>query len=194
MQETAKPKYYVLDAGTYDHPMALVYEIPDPNDDDSWWGGQTFLNPPAETLVAEIRTGHEHGVLLPFYNAPSLMSDAFHEALLEAGVDNLEVYDAVIQSKDGSVVHKGYKAFNLVGLISAADRSKTVFRDPPGTTLIDASIEHLEVDGDKARGLKMFRLAENVSAVMVHEDVKRVLESKGFPHLIFTEPKDFFTL
>ena len=192
MQETTKPKYYVLEAGSDE--MMLLYGIPNPSRRDRWWGGQTFLERPAETVVAKIITGHERGVLLPFYNSACLMSDAFHEALLEAGVDNLEVYDAIIRSEDGSVVHKGYKAFNLVGRIRAADRSKTVFRDPPGTTLIDASIEHLEVDGDKARGLKMFRLAENVSAVMVHEDVKRVLESKGFQHLRFTEPTDFFTL
>jgi hypothetical protein len=192
MTTRTKPKYYVLNSSN-DSRM-LLYSLPNPSLEDRWWAGHAFKNPPKVPVVAIITEGNEKGELLHYFNSTNLMSNAFYEALLEAGVDNLDVYDAIIQSEDGSVVHKGYKAFNLIGLIRAADMSRTVFRDPPGTTLIDASIEHLEVDGHKPRGLKMFRLAENVSAVLVHEDVKRVLESKGFPHVIFTEPKDFTSL
>ncbi|NVJ21929.1 MULTISPECIES: hypothetical protein [Myxococcus] len=185
----ATPKYYILESGSHD--MMLIYPVPNPGLRDRWWAGKPFQRPPAQPIVAEIRTGTEQGELLDYFNAASLMSNALHAALLEAGVDNLDVYDAVIQSEDGTVIHRGYKAFNVIGLVRAANLAETVFHSPDSSTLIDASIDHLAIDGDKPRGLKLFRLAENVSAVLVSEDVKRVLESKAFPHLRFLEPHEF---
>ncbi|MFY2558794.1 hypothetical protein ACN469_14295 [Corallococcus terminator] len=185
----APPKYYILASSSHD--MMLIYPPLDPGSRDRWWAGRPFQHPPEQPIIADIRPGNERGELLDYFNTASLMSNAFHAALLEAGVDNVDVYDAVIQSEDGTIAHRGYKAFNVIGLVRAANLAETVFHSPDSSTLIDASIDHLAIDGDKPRGLKLFRLAENVSAVLVHEDVKRVLESKSFPHLRFLEPREF---
>ncbi|NTX66198.1 hypothetical protein HUA74_36625 [Myxococcus sp. CA051A] len=171
--------------------MMLIYPVPNLSLRDRWWAGKPFQRPPSQLIVVGIIPGNEQGELLDYFNTANLMSNAFHAALLEAGVDSLDVYDAVIQSEDGTVVHRGYKVFNVIGLVRAANLAETVFHTPDSSRLIDASIDHLAIDGDKPRGLKLFRLAENVSAVLVHEDVKRVLESKAFPHLRFLEPHEF---
>jgi len=185
----APPQYYILESSSHD--MMLIYPPQDPGLRDRWWAGKPFQHPPEQPIVADIIPGNEQGELLDYFNTSSLMSKAFHEALLEAGVDNLDVYDAVLQSEDGTIIHRGYKAFNVIGLVRAANLAETVFHSPDSSRLIDASIDHLVIDGDKPRGLKLFRLAENVGAVLVHEDVKRVLESKAFPHLRFLEPHEF---
>ncbi len=191
MAKSKKPNYCVLDSESDD--MMLLYEPPDPSFDDGWFGGRRFKTAPKEPVIVTIQPGNEQGDLLSYFGTATLMSDAFYEALREAGVDNLDVYEAVIQSKDGSVVHRGYKAFNLVGLVQAADLKATVFSDPQGSRLIDASIESLAIDPVKARGALMFRLAEYVGAVIVHEQVKRVIEAKRFPHVIFREPSEFIS-
>ncbi len=119
------------------------------------------------------------------------MSTGFAEALAQCGVDNLDLYDAVLRSEDGSVEYGGYKAFNLVGIRKAADLEATVFNDPPGTRMVDASIESLAIDPDKAGGVLMFRLAEYVGAVVVHRKVKEFIEARDFPGIVFREPSAF---
>lgn len=189
MTQANKPHYYVLDSESPD--MMLLFDIPDPSFDDDWYGGRRFETQPQEPIIIRIIPDNEQGDLLPYFGTTCVMSDAFYDALHEAGVDNLEVFEAVIQSKDGTIVHAGYKAFNIVGLVRAADLSKTKFTDDNPSRLIDASIEALEIDPDKAHGLLMFRLAEYVGAVLVHEKVKQVIEAKKFPYIVFREPGDF---
>ncbi len=118
------------------------------------------------------------------------MSDEFYKLLCEAGVDNLDVYDAVLRSGDGRAEYKGFKAFNVIGLVRAADLSKTVFR-PGSSDLIDASIDSLAIGPAKAQGLLMFRLAEYVSAVIVHERVKDAIEPLHLPYVQFNDPGNF---
>jgi hypothetical protein len=184
--------YYVLDSESDD--MMLLYEPEDPSDEEDWVSGHRFKTQPKEPVVVEIQEENEHAELLPFFGTATLMSDAFYEALREAGVDNLDVYDARIQSGDGSVVYEGYKAFNVIGMVQAADLSRTVFNDPSGSRLIDAGIENLAIDPKKTKDLLMFRLAEYVAAVIVHEKVKRAIEAKKFPYIVFREPSDFISL
>lgn len=192
---TRAPNYYVLDhygnnREGNDNRMRL-YAIPNPGPLDGWLSGHKFKNPPKEPVVVRIRDGYEGREPLPFSTAVNVMSNEFYSALCDAGVDNIDVYDAVLRSRDGTIEHKGFKAFNILGLVRAADLSKTVFNDPPGSRLIDASIQTLEIDPDKAMGFLMFRLAEYVSAVIVHERVKRFIEPMNFPYIQFTETKDF---
>jgi hypothetical protein len=190
--DKADSPYYVLD-GANPNRM-LLYDVEEPNDEDNWLLGQPFTAPPDEPVVAEIQPGYERKELLPFFGTPPIMSDAFYQALVEAGVDNLEVYEAVLRSADGSVEHTGFKAFNVVGLVSAADLTRTAFLPDNPSRLIDASIESLAVDPDKAKDLLLFRLAEYVGAVIVHERVKRFIEARAFPHVVFRDPGEFIGL
>ena len=182
-------QYYVLGANA--ERRMLLSPPPDPNDDDTWWAGTKFQRPPDLPVVAEIKKGYEDADLLDFFGPASLLSNALYEALIAAGVDNLEVYDAEIQSEDGKIVHKNYKAFNLIGLVKAADMAKSQFSADVPSRLIDASIQKLEIDGDKARGALMFRLAEYVGAVIVHERVKRAIEAAGVKTVTFTAPDQY---
>ena len=190
------PKYYVLDSYGNNHKgeenRMLLYGIPNPRL-DGWLSGHKFKQSPKEPVVVTIQPGEEYADLLPYFGTPNVMSNAFYKALCDAGVDNVDVYDAVLRSEDGKVEFKGFKAFNILGLVRAADLKRTVFNGPPGTRLIDASIDSLAIDPNKARGLLMFRLMENVSAIVVHERVKRFIEPMNFPYVQFTEPKNWWS-
>ncbi|BFU91458.1 MAG: hypothetical protein NTAFB01_26450 [Nitrospira sp.] len=171
--------------------MMLLYEPPDPSLRDGWFGGRRFQKQPREPIVVEIQPKSERSELLPYFGTATLMRNDFYDALREAGVDNMDVYEAVIQTEDGSIRHQGYKAFNLIGVVRAADLRQTVFNDPPASRLIDASISKLEIDPNKAKGLLMFRLAEYVGAVVVHRKVKEAIGAKRFPHVEFTDPGEY---
>jgi hypothetical protein len=187
----ALPNYFVLD--TSNPNRMLLYDMPNPSARETWVGGVRFRSRIDEPVIVEIQPGYEKAELVPYFDRANLMSDAFYEALREAGVDNLDVYEAEIHSGDGRIVHRGYRAFNVIGVVEAADLDKTVFNSPPGTTLIDASIETLEIDARRTGGLLLFRLAEYVSAVVVHEKIKNAIEAKGFRDVIFREPSEFMS-
>lgn len=185
----ARSQYYILDSGNPNR--MLLYPPPNPSLRDRWMSGRRFVKPPTEPVVATIQPGYEKSELVPYFDAARMMNVAMHDALRSAGVDNLDAYDAEIRSEDGSIVHRGYKAFNLIGLVQAADLKKTVFNDPPASRVIDASIEHLVIDDTKVGGLLMFRLAEFVGAVIVHEKVRRVIEARRIRDVVFREPHEF---
>lgn len=184
--------YYEL---TSENPnRMLLGGIFHPDPAESWSLGRRFKTPPPVPVVAKIKAGFENKELLPLFTTPELMSNEFYSAMLEAGVDNLDVYDAVIRSKDGAVEFKGYKAFCVVGLIDAADLERTKFSADNPSRQIDASIEQLALDESKLGGVLCFRLAEYTGSVFIHEKVKRHLEKKNFPSVVFREVKDFISL
>jgi hypothetical protein len=185
-------EYFVLSSGS--RGMMLLYPPPNPSLRDLWMGGQRFQKPPREPVVAKIRPGHESGDVLHYFGTASLMSDELYGTLREAGVDNIDGYEAVIRSETGAVEHRGFKAFNILGIVRAADLGETRFRDGSGSRLIDANIDSLAIDPKKAQGLLMFRLAEYVGAVIVHARVKRAVEAKGLPNVRFQEPAEFLSL
>lgn len=186
-----KSEYFVLDS---EHPdMMLLFPPQAPSLRDNWLFGTPFTKPPKSPVVVRIRPGHEQGQLLDYFGSARLMSNAFHEALVSAGVDNLDVYEAVLQSENGKTQIEGYKAFNVIGMVAAADMAKTRFNDPDGSQLIDASIDSLALDASKTHGLLMFRLAQYAAAVIVHDKVRRVIESRNFPNITFVNPSDFWS-
>ena len=191
-EEKRESDYYVLEG---ENPKRmLLYDFDDPGPQDSWLIGQRFHSAPTQPVIVAIQPGYERAELLPYFGTPPVMSYEFYESLQRAGVDNIEAYDAVLQSEDGAVQHRGFKAFNIVGLISAADLTQTQFSSSNPERLIDAGIESLTIDPSKPKGLLMFRLAEYVGAVIVHDKVKRAIEAKPFPHVVFREPSQFISL
>jgi hypothetical protein len=163
-----------------------------PND-EAWTVGMRFTQAPAEPVVAKIRKGYEEAEPRPFVGVPPIVSDRLLAVLRGAGVSNLDVYDAVLQSADGAVALKGYKAFNLIGLIAAADLAQTRFAPDNASRFLDASIDGLVIDPVKARGQLMFRLAENTSAILVHRSVKAAIEAAGIAHIDFLKPSEFLS-
>lgn len=120
--------------------------------------------------------------------ATPLFSDALIEALTACGVDNLELHNVAITDPDNGQVYTNYKAVNIIGLISAADMEKSdTTVNPNGPPLLDVDFDGLVIDEAKAHDQLFFRLAESTNAIIVHEQVKQCLLTKGFTDLAFYE-------
>lgn len=192
-EQTNKDKYYILASENPDR-MLLSY-FPDPTDEpfvDFWLKGSPFVNSVKQNpIIATILEGHEHRELMPYYDSEPIMSNEFYQALVDAGVDNLDAYDCILRSEDGTVEYKGFKAVNIIGVIRATGEG-TVFSGE--SRLIDASMDKVVIDSRKTMNVLMFRLAENLSTVVVHERVKRYIEKKSFPSIVFRDPGDTLVL
>ncbi len=162
--------------------------------DASWTSGNLFRQAPPQPVLMQILAGYEQDELPDFKLTPTVMSSALHDVLLKAGVDNIDVYDAIIASEDGSIRHEGFKAYNLIGVVSATDFAKTVFSPSNPSRAIDASIDSLAIDVKKVTGVLMFRLAENTSVILVHPRVKEALEAANFESIYFMAPGVLLTL
>ena len=110
------------------------------------------------------------------------------EALQEAGVDNLELFDLTIVDPDNGQRYTDYKAVNIIGCIAAADMGKSEATVHPGGAVADVDFDKLVIDESKPQGALMFRLAESVNVIMVHKKVKEHLEAKGFKGIQFYDP------
>ena len=57
--------------------------------------------------------------------------------------------------------------------------------------MIDTDFDGFTIDETKIGDLLMFRMAECITAILVHEKVRRGLERHAIPYLDFYEPADW---
>ena len=183
--------YYVLGCfGPEDADRAAVGEILNAEDVD-WQTGVRFAQPPPSPIQLELNPDFP-GVMVPMFDSGILLfSDVMLEALKESGVDNLEIYDAVLIDTTNGQQYTNYKAVNIIGAVAAADLEKSEWNAPSGSPIIDTDFDSLVIDDKKTGGALMFRLAECVTAIVVHQKVRGQLERSGIPYLDFTDPQDW---
>ncbi|WBF94093.1 hypothetical protein LIX31_14165 [Leptospira kirschneri] len=108
------------------------------------------------------------------------MSHALIEAFREAGVDNLELYQAVIDETRTGRKYEDYSAVNIIGLVTSTNPQKS-FEPILGNQSSGAGwFKGILIAPEQAQGLLLFRLAESVDLVIVHRCVKEVVEKKAF--------------
>ena len=170
-------KYYIIRAYFNEEFMDLG-SLGDPSTSlkDDWMFGEAFTIAPNEPIIVDIDEGDEEKPTVPFYGNPQVASNEFIDALLEAGVDNLYLYDVILESEDEETQISGYKAFNIIGLGKELDNEKD------------------EMNFEEKNELYIFRLEKSWRTIVVHEKVKNHLESKGFRNLDFTPLEGAFIL
>lgn len=159
----------------------------------SWMSGKRFDRQPPEPIVIQLRgTDEANWVLGDLWLTPvTVMSKRLHEALVGAGVDSLDTYAVELHDPVSGKVHTDFVAFNVVGKIAAADAAKTQFAPGTRQRMISADIDSLAVDAKKTRGALLFRLAESVNAIIVHDSVRQAVLAAGIDTLTFLEPEDW---
>lgn len=184
--------YYVLECFTpLDADPADIAEVPVVSGVESWMAGRAITTPVPEPLVLALDP-NEPGPLKEMYNLEALvLSDRLLASLRAAGVDNLQAFRATIDDPFTGVVHTNYHVVNVVGCVAAADLEKSQWSTESGTPLVDTNFDSLTIDPAKATGFLMFRLAECISAIVIHDSVRRHLLADGFTSLTFMHPKDY---
>ena len=97
-----------------------------------------------------------------------LMSDRFLELVKKAGVNNLQVYPAVLKSLTDGSVWNNYFGVNILGLVSCADLSRSTYSELMPRHY---AFDELAIDVSKIDGAKLFRLAEHTQTIVVHGDI-----------------------
>jgi len=104
-----------------------------------------------------------------------LLSKRFLEILEGAGVDNLQVFPAIIKSDSDGSVWEEYFAVNVLGMIACAELEKSIYDEiMPGHYIFD----ELAINTDKAKGALFFRLHEHTPTIMMHFNVGKYIASQ----------------
>lgn len=154
---------------------------------DNWVGGEILEAKVPEPLNYEIDANEKK--LMSFYDdAIPLMSLELIHALQSAGVDNLQIFNAAVNDPDTKITYDQYKAINIVGVVSAADNQKSDSANLgiDNSGMIDTFFHNLVLDESKIPGnLRLFRLAESVTDIIVHQKVRDAIEKAGITDIEF---------
>jgi hypothetical protein len=158
-----------------------------------WNGGERF-NLAVPTPLQYSIDEEDAGEMPPLFDtgAHLLMREDLVTALHECGVHNLDLYEAVIVDLKSGTRFDNYRAVNIIGLIRAANMSRSVGEDIGlvNDGLVTVWFDKLVLDESKIHNTLLFRLAESVSIIIVHELVRDFLLKRGFNTLTLTRPED----
>jgi hypothetical protein len=152
---------------------------------------EKFGDPPPEPILVT-RHIRADSIMAEFWQVPlPVMTKRLHVALLQSGISNIDVYEVNISDPSINATIYDYLAFNLIGKIAAADLIKSKFSNLGGDGLVSVDFDSLVIDEVKTRGALMFRLAESVNGIVVHESVKNFIEAAGIDTLTFIPPEEW---
>ncbi len=183
-------KYFVVDCDVSPgkRPVLLDYTPDRPR--RAWMLARRFAVPIDGSVVASARF-KDDGELQDLIQVPiPLMRRSLFEVVAAAGVSNLDVYPAVVTDLRTGRIHDDFVAFNVIGAISAADLARCTFDAPDGPK-VGVDFASLAIDESALHGEQCFRLAENVSALLVSDKVRTACLAAGFGRLRFIDPADW---
>jgi hypothetical protein len=102
------------------------------------------------------------GVLTLFHNR-------LRDELKKLGVDNLEYFPVDLENPEGQVEQK-YSLINIVGLLDAVDQANSVI--VPRATGGRGDLKSFKIDPAKTQGLRMFRIPEAPSMIIIDETLQ----------------------
>ncbi len=187
--------YYVMQAADpVGQPLIRLQRVDEYT--ESWMSGARFAptREPPNPLRMRFHPQTEGTLLRDLYQAPiCLMSKRLILILRDVGVDNLDLYPAIILDEARGQSHETHSAVNIIGVVSAADLRETVFDPLVPERVMTAAIDKLVIDERATRGQFLFRLAENVQAIVVHEKVVEHVKAANLGTIAFLEPQEWFS-
>ncbi len=182
--------YYFLNCfGPLDRDRASFERVPD--FEGVFWNMGNIIQeqlPDPIDIDLDINDGE---VMVPMINCGILvMSKKMVQTLNQAGVDNLQLFNVVLHDRSKNETYDDYLAVNIIGKIACADMDKSNYT-AYGEAIIDVDFDGIVIDQSKTHGMLMFRLAECVTGIVIHENVKTALEKAGIPYLDFILPENW---
>ncbi|MFD2231868.1 imm11 family protein [Alkalimarinus sediminis] len=182
-----------IDEDEYDDPPFLeVHEELLVNPDGGWHSGKKLAKPPENIIQVQATPlfGYEGAPPDYYDDSISLISPRLKNILLDVGVDNVEFFPVHITYRDRKESYDWF-AFNIVGLSHSLIDNDKAHTNENGKGLIDSSINGFSIDEHESKGLKIFRLSDNVMTTVVTQEVKDAVDSAGINTFAFTKPEDW---
>jgi hypothetical protein len=181
--------YYVM-VCVGEHPVKPIGQGPDFF--AVWRDGCPISETVPEPLVYTLSPDYPGSPKAMYYekSIPVMREDVIN-VLMGVGVNNIQFFDAIIYDPVTNKRYDNYKAYNIIGLVACADMLASELMKTSESLMTDTDFHALVIDESKTNGMLLFRLAENVSAIIVHKKVKNAIEAENIPGFIFYGPGEW---
>lgn len=124
-------------------------------------------------------------IRIPAYaSAGPIFDRKLIEVIQSAGVDNLELFPAVLRIEaTGEEIRDSHLAVNILGLVSCADMDESEAEPIAGSHFF----LKLKIDPEKTGDMLMFRVAEQPLEIIVHEKVAHAIQEGNFFCIVLEE-------
>jgi len=161
--------YHIFDSDNYEEYG--VSRDPDLPDGISFLTGKII----EESLAEPLEFFVDNPLDIPLADFTELvipvMSNKLVTLLKNAGIDNLQIFRALLHNPDTGQNWTNYQAVNIIGTIACADMEQSKYIDAGGAGIILVHFEKLVVNCKKTHGALLFRLAESPDKILIHEKV-----------------------
>ncbi len=152
-----------------------------------WLRGMRMPVPPPQPIRLRFQDDSpDEGVFVDYVAAPvPLVSHLLREAIERAGAANVEFYDVVVEGAEAYEDFPNYSAINVVGAIEVADPARSSGMRAfglPGADLFDRFVPRADLE----TGFAIFRMAEQLSTLLVSERIVALCTELGVQTLEFT--------
>ena len=179
--------YYEMEQEFHEEPTYVVGTRPDITPKPPWYKADRFEVAPEQPI--ELLMDPQSGPVMPdFFDGPvPIFSRKLYQVFQEAGVNNLDAYDAIMIDPDTGQRWPNYYAVNVVGKIECAAMDSSSYKDPTGSGLVTVFFDELVINEKLTGEALCFRLAENLGTLVVHEKVVRHVQNKKCRPIRFLE-------
>lgn len=170
--------FYIMRQDTLIDGARSLDGVPDEIEALDWIQGKHMPDPaPGKKLVFELslESGDYRGDIIDGFL--TLYSDELKEALASFGVDNIVYYAVGLHDQNTDTFEGGYWLANIIGLFDCVDMDKS--QTKPWVSGIGYDFLSMVIDESKTNGAKIFRLKDDPTKVIIHEDLKLHLEASG---------------
>jgi hypothetical protein len=165
--------YYVLDADR-EFAVQASFEEANPGHDLKWFMGRLMdeTERPFDLKLHPVEPPEKYPDYFELMRV-TIVSQKFKDALASAGVDNVEFFPVSIVDPSNKAIGAHY-AMNIAGRIACMDKARSKFTTWEGQV---ARIRSLALDESAIKGCKIFRLHENQTVPLLHEDVANTIRT-----------------
>lgn len=181
--------FYIMQQYTLIEGSASVGKVPSGFEPSQWLEGKPMSDPAGGKrleLDLSLESGDYRGDIID--GIVTLYSDELKDALIELGVDNIQYYPVALRDQKSNEREGGYWLANVIGLPDCIDMEKSRMKHWPSGRGFD--FLSMAIDEEKTNGLKVFRLKEDPTKVIISEEIKQYFDETDMLHgveLIQTE-------
>lgn len=165
--------YYLLEQDLRIPDIAAIGGVPDHIEPLDWMRGKKMAPPGALRLQLSAVSGDERGDIMG--SLLTLFSDELKDAMTKFGVDSIDYFPVELENPNTHEIETGYWLANVLGLVGCVDMSRSVIVPRPSGAKGD--LESFYVDPKRAMSLRIFRLAEDPTLIVINHELREFLRS-----------------
>ncbi|MGD8592137.1 MAG: hypothetical protein PVF82_04855 [Gammaproteobacteria bacterium] len=155
-----------------------------------WLSGARHPVPINTPIRIELNDEYGTEIADIFVDNVPLMSINMVEAMRNAGVDNMDVYEVQLVDEKRKLIFDNYVAVQIIGRIAAADMAASDAFDPANIGHSIVQFRELVLDEEKIRDALIFRLHEDPTTILIHQTVKNELEKLDLKYVSMIPPNE----